>query len=417
MKKTTLLTTVAIVGGLAGQLAADSGETRNVVISTDISMGLDCVNVFGSKPKPADPDDAWALAWALEESGWNVLAVVVSFGNCSCEGLDVGCTELFNESSALGDECGILQQGIEVAEWVVEQSGLDVPVLRGSANRFAPNGMAPAGTMEAVDIIRKSSEPVALIGIGPATDPAYILRDLAATGDLDQVDGLYLEMGQYGEWAGQVGFPIGDTRVSDYNFRADTGSVRSLLDLRADNDAFPALTLVPYNAIREGLVTEFMLDAMVLSGRPAATRIAEDSRAWATNWVNTFSEPGFHLWDLICCFAAADGMVFLEQPVTAEIECIDGKPALTLTDANIPGGIICAYHLTRIEPPYATKPLELGEPADPYGIPDENAIAQIGMLGCMALDGPPPCPGDLNNDGMVDGADLGLLLSLWGTCL
>ena len=50
MKKTTLLTTVAIVGGLAGQLAADSGETRNVVISTDISMGLDCVNVFGSKP-------------------------------------------------------------------------------------------------------------------------------------------------------------------------------------------------------------------------------------------------------------------------------------------------------------------------------------------------------------------------------
>ena len=29
---------------------------------------------------------------------------------------------------------------------------------------------------------------------------------------------------------------------------------------------------------------------------------------------------------------------------------------------------------------------------------------------------PPPAPGDLNNDGRVDGADLGLLLAGWGTC-
>jgi glucose/arabinose dehydrogenase len=29
---------------------------------------------------------------------------------------------------------------------------------------------------------------------------------------------------------------------------------------------------------------------------------------------------------------------------------------------------------------------------------------------------PPPPPGDLNNDGQVDGADLGLLLAGWGTC-
>ncbi len=29
---------------------------------------------------------------------------------------------------------------------------------------------------------------------------------------------------------------------------------------------------------------------------------------------------------------------------------------------------------------------------------------------------PPPAPGDLNGDGRVDGADLGLLLAGWGTC-
>ena len=31
--------------------------------------------------------------------------------------------------------------------------------------------------------------------------------------------------------------------------------------------------------------------------------------------------------------------------------------------------------------------------------------------------GPPPIPGDLNDDGIVDGADLGLLLGAWGPCL
>ena len=54
----------------------------------------------------------------------------------------------------------------------------------------------------------------------------------------------------------------------------------------------------------------------------------------------------------------------------------------------------------------------------PLAIPFQNAIAEIGMLGCMALDGDgrSPCPGDLNNDGVVDGMDLGILISVWGAC-
>jgi hypothetical protein len=45
----------------------------------------------------------------------------------------------------------------------------------------------------------------------------------------------------------------------------------------------------------------------------------------------------------------------------------------------------------------------------------------VGPLGAAAVDGaqapPPPtqtCPADLNGDGKVDGADLGILLANWG---
>ncbi|MEE2972269.1 MAG: hypothetical protein VX672_04015, partial [Planctomycetota bacterium] len=142
------------------------------------------------------------------------------------------------------------------------------------------------------------------------------------------------------------------------------------------------------------------------------------SRSWNTEWIDRFGEPGFHLWDLVCCLAAADGANFRTQSVTAEIECIDDKPALTLTEARGPTGIISAYHLAGSEPPLSSTTLDFGDPPPPLGIPHQNAITQIGMLGCMSLpgDGGEPCPGDLNGDGVVNAADIGLLISLWGVC-
>jgi hypothetical protein len=35
-------------------------------------------------------------------------------------------------------------------------------------------------------------------------------------------------------------------------------------------------------------------------------------------------------------------------------------------------------------------------------------------MGAFERQTPPPCPADLNGDGSVDGADLGLLLGAWG---
>ncbi|MCP4836455.1 MAG: nucleoside hydrolase, partial [Phycisphaera sp.] len=46
---------------------------RRVLLCADVAMGLDCTNVFDSPPSAADPDDAWALAWALNHPGWDVV--------------------------------------------------------------------------------------------------------------------------------------------------------------------------------------------------------------------------------------------------------------------------------------------------------------------------------------------------------
>jgi hypothetical protein len=43
------------------------------------------------------------------------------------------------------------------------------------------------------------------------------------------------------------------------------------------------------------------------------------------------------------------------------------------------------------------------------------ANAGLGTLTISGPDGPPPCSGDLNGDGQVDGADLTILLGAWGT--
>ncbi|MGA0173538.1 MAG: hypothetical protein ACO3NL_07825, partial [Phycisphaerales bacterium] len=72
-----ILALIASTLGL-GQLAHGdgSGTRRRVVVCTDLAMGLDCTNVFGSPPSAADPDDAWALAWALNNPTWEVIGVV-----------------------------------------------------------------------------------------------------------------------------------------------------------------------------------------------------------------------------------------------------------------------------------------------------------------------------------------------------
>ena len=72
-----ILAALALLSVVASNHAEASDARRRVLFCTDIAMGLDCTNVFGSPPSAADPDDAWAMAWALNNPDWEVVGVVV----------------------------------------------------------------------------------------------------------------------------------------------------------------------------------------------------------------------------------------------------------------------------------------------------------------------------------------------------
>ena len=58
-------------------------------------------------------------------------------------------------------------------------------------------------------------------------------------------------------------------------------------------------------------------------------------------------------------------------------------------------------------------------PACPADLNQDGVVngADLGiMLGAWGPCPSSPCPADLNNDGSVDGADLGTLLGAWGVC-
>ena len=393
---------------------ADGGgdKPRRVLLCADVAMGLDCTNVFDSPPSAADPDDAWALAWALNHPGWDVVGVVVSFGNCACETPSTSCDAPAPEPGQV--PCEILDRQVEITRWVVEACGRETPVHRGASRRFAVDGPAPDGTLEALESVLADPEPVTIIGIGPATDPAYLVRDLAMLGRLDRVERLVLEMGQIGPWAGRAGFLINGNPVSDYNFRGDPDAARWLFET---TDELPETTLVPYNAVRFGYVTEPGLDLLAAVDRATTDRVAADSRAWIEKWVGIFGEPGFHLWDLVCMLAVVEGAEFDTVPVDAAIECIDGKPSLQLTEAARGGRITCARHLAAMGPPLLSQPVIFASAEAAAGTSDQNMIAQLALkawLDCPVT--PIECAGDLNGDGRVDAADLGMLIGMWGVC-
>ena len=71
---------------------------------------------------------------------------------------------------------------------MVEACGRETPVYRGASRRFAVDGPAPDGTLAALESVLADPEPVTIVGMGPATDPAYLIRDLAMLGRLDRVE-------------------------------------------------------------------------------------------------------------------------------------------------------------------------------------------------------------------------------------
>ena len=157
IRLSSCLTALAMLLIFTSARAEAVDSRRRVLLCADVAMGLDCKNVFDSPPSAADPDDAWALAWALNHPGWDVVGVVVSFGNCACETPSTSCDAPAPEPGQV--PCEILDRKVEITRWVVEACGRETPVYRGASRRFAVDGPAPDGTLEALESVLADPEP------------------------------------------------------------------------------------------------------------------------------------------------------------------------------------------------------------------------------------------------------------------
>ena len=68
-------------------------------------------------------------------------------------------------------------------------------------------------------------------------------------------------------------------------------------------------------------------------------------------------------------------------------------------------------------PPLLSQPVVFASAEAAAGTSDQNMIAQLALKAWLDCPVPPAtCAVDLNGDGRVDAADLGLLISMWGIC-
>ena len=91
----------------------------------------------------------------------------------------------------------------------------------------------------------------------------------------------------------------------------------------------------------------------------------------------------------------------------AEDGTYTGSGIIRTSDEDIPGETTHEI-LLNLE-------IEVGSTSDPADINGDGAVngADLGLLLASWGPCPPPCPADINGDGVVNGADLGLLLASW----
>jgi hypothetical protein len=246
-------------GPVTIELDQNVSEPMRVVIHTDLSLGLDAYGYdchgdgCGSCFHARDVDDGWAIPFLLTDPSIDVVAILVHFG-------DAFCYDPCSESCDPDVPCENIDQMVGLAKRMVAWSGKDVPVFNGSHCPFDADRPTPEGTREVLDLLR-SDGPALVMGIGNAVDSAYMIRDLAETDEIHLIDQLVLEMGMWGRWYGKSSFVLDGRPVGDANVLNDQGSIKWLIA----QPKLPPVVFVPFNAVRMGLVTPALLDAMVVA--------------------------------------------------------------------------------------------------------------------------------------------------------
>jgi purine nucleosidase len=243
-----------------------------------------------------DPDDCLALLALLKAQGIDVVGVSTVFGNAPLEVTDRTTRDLISRLAAEGFR--------------------GPPVHRGRVSAASANDDPTRAERAIRDAL--SEAPMVIMALGPLTNIAAVLRRHPALAR--QIARIVAVMGQrsghifHPVEGGTAGMLFGHGPIfQDFNFVQDQGAAAELLSL-----GLP-MTLIPYEAASEVVITGRDLDAMSRTGE--STRwVAEKSAGWLAFWREDIGQPGFFPFDLVAAAYLLHPELFRCAEVGAAIE-------------------------------------------------------------------------------------------------
>ena len=270
-----------------GEPAAPPLATRpgSAIGSAPVRVWLDTDAACGHGAR-TDPDDCLAVILLASSPGVRLAGLSTVFGNAPLAVTD-------STTRALAA--------------VLDSAGVELPqVSRGAAGPLREARGTQASSALAAAL---GDGPLAIVALGPLTNVA---EALSARPDLvPRVQRLVAVMGRR---RGHLFHPVeGGTAHSflghgpvfrDFNFAQDPDAVARVLGLGVP------VTLVPYEAAREILITPETLDRMTRGGAPARW-VAARSREWLGYWRDEIGTSGFYPFDLLAAAYTLDPQQFL----------------------------------------------------------------------------------------------------------
>lgn len=300
---------LGLILSLAAVCASASAQT-NVIISTDIAMGLS----GGWRAGVSDADDAWAIAMAWK--ALDVRAIAVTFGNNNAD----------PEMTALKPLIATAMQ--------------KTPYDRGAAVALSnPQVMLGATALNdscrnaAVDrmIAELQRGPLSIVAIGPLTDIACVaLNSPAATKNIREVVAIMgrapgEEFSITDPWSGNP-----HKGLTDFNYVMDARAASVVLQSQIP------LTFMTFDLTKSTLVTQQQVAG--LGTTPLAKLISTNTLPWVAQWESIFGESGFHPWDANAVWYLAHPEAYSCKPAAARV--VNCGTAPYYKDANNP----CAGH-------------------------------------------------------------------------
>jgi pyrimidine-specific ribonucleoside hydrolase len=251
--------------------SAQAPAPKNVIISTDLATGLN----GGWRAGYSDIDDGMAVAMAYFSGQFNILGVVVTFGN------------------------NYMEPEFQTAKTLVQTyMGTQIPVARGASVPFnnppaqmlvSSKPMVCSGN-EGVEFMHNAlkNQKATILAIGPLTDVACLLAE--HPGDKNKIEQVVAIMGR----APNEAFTINGVQgLTDFNMRRDSTAVAWLL-----NSASVPITFIGFSVTRQELISS---DDVKKKFGPDPSQLSQffltAANNWITQWKVTFKEDGFHAWD------------------------------------------------------------------------------------------------------------------------